>query len=227
MQSDDKKIHAILASLAEYFRDPADPVLFDVGAHEGSTIDLLLEMFPQSAIHAFEPDPGHFAKLSERCAAASRVTPHQVGVGSTSGRLEFHSNLFGSNGGVGSFLALDPRSGAQTVASHVVDVVTIDAFCRDNAIDHIDFLKLDVQGFEREVLLGAQRMLGERSIRTLQVEIIFFPFYERQLSFYDIESLLIPGGYRLFTVDNFFTTPDRQLFQLDAFYVGADFGRRA
>jgi hypothetical protein len=140
--------------------------------------------------------------------------------------LAFYANLLGEQNGCGSFIPLDPRSGAQTVATHTVDVTTIDEFCGRNAIAHIDFLKLDVQGFEREVLLGAQRLLDARAVRTLQVEIMFFPFYQRQLSFYDIESLLIPRHYRLFTIDNFFTTQDRQLYQLDAFYVGADFSVR-
>ena len=52
-----------------------------------------------------------------------------------------------------------------------VAVTTLDSVCKEHSIDHIDLLKIDVEGCEYEVLQGAARMIGSLSIDIIQFEI--------------------------------------------------------
>lgn len=74
---------------------------------------------------------------------------------------------------------------------------TLDNYCLQNNISKIDILKIDVQGFEAEVLLGASRLLADSLIDMLIIEVTFDDYYKHSTSFYDIESILLKRLYAL------------------------------
>lgn len=94
----------------------------------------------------------------------------------------------------------------------------MDRYCDTNTIDHVDLLKIDVQGAEDRVLAGAAKMLPRIDI--IQLEITFFSFYENCSGGNDIESLISPFDFTLFTINRVCLVPrtDRIHF-LEAFYV--------
>jgi Methyltransferase FkbM domain len=65
------------------------------------------------------------------------------------------------------------------------------------ALTHIDLIKVDVQGFDLEVLRGAATILSEGAVKTLLVEVNFISLYENQCSFGELEQLLKGKGYYL------------------------------
>ena len=80
--------------------------------------------------------------------------------------------------------------------TEVVDVDTIDLFCADNAIDCIDLLKIDVEGFEPQVLAGADRMLRESKIRFVYAECEFTRQPDApHASFFQLQELMSSRGY--------------------------------
>jgi FkbM family methyltransferase len=98
------------------------PVLFDIGANVGQTIDDLISAFPGSEIHAFEPGEKAFGKLSERYA--HRATLNNCGVGSSEGRMTF----FESAGTVmSSFLPIGEDGWGGNGAHRPVTVTTVEA----------------------------------------------------------------------------------------------------
>lgn len=202
-----------------------NPVIFDVGANIGGTIEAYRAQFPTAAIHAFEPDPELAPPLAEKFRGDARVTVSPVGIGAQPGVLPFNVCRAGGNNGIGSFLALNPDNAtvrtikAETLRTIDVPVTTLDAYCRTHGIEAIDFLKLDVQGFEDQCLLGAEALLARGAIRLIQVELLLSPMYAKTLSFYDIETILRPHGYRLYAIDDVYPRLGRELFQLDAFYI--------
>jgi hypothetical protein len=78
-----------------------------------------------------------------------------------------------------------------------VDVWTIDDFCRDNNIEKIDILKLDIQGGELAALIGAEKLLKEKNIRLIYTEAFFRQQYADQPLLYDIAKYLERFGYHL------------------------------
>lgn len=76
-----------------------------------------------------------------------------------------------------------------------VEVRTLDWFARENAVQHIDYLKIDVEGSEYEVLAGAGDLLNNVSL--LKVEVCFIPFRKDQKLFSHIDLLLREYGFDL------------------------------
>ncbi|MBI4595537.1 MAG: FkbM family methyltransferase [Candidatus Tectomicrobia bacterium] len=78
-----------------------------------------------------------------------------------------------------------------------LDTAGFDSFASDNAIDYVDFLKLDTESTELDILKGAARSL-KKSVIGLSIEIWFQPWHIGQPVFCDVYSFLRPLGFRLF-----------------------------
>jgi len=169
------------------------PVLFDVGANIGQTIDDLLAAFPRSEVHAFEPGEKAFGILSERHSQTAIL--NHCGVGSAE---QDHRLFFESAGTVmSSFLPIGAEGWGAEGIQQSVAVTTVDAYCSRKGIDHIDLLKTDVQGYDLEVLKGANRMLSERRVSLIYIEINFAEMYEGQARADEILRFIFDHGLRL------------------------------
>ncbi len=159
--------HVLRASASR--RDPY--VLFDVGANTGEYSAALLDRFSSvpAFVHAFEPSTRTYAELAKRLGGRDRVALHNIG--------------FSDANGPRALYAADGLSGLSSVYPRVLDhrnihmrqtetvmLRTLDDFCREESIDRIDFLKLDVEGHEFNVLKGSERMLREGRISAIQWE---------------------------------------------------------
>jgi hypothetical protein len=86
-----------------------------------------------------------------------------------------------------------------TVEQHEVDTIPLDAFIEARAAGGVDFLKLDTQGSELEILRSAPRRLD--GIAAVEVEVEFLPLYQRQPVFSDVDRDLTARGFRLFDLN--------------------------
>jgi hypothetical protein len=82
---------------------------------------------------------------------------------------------------------------------------TLDYYMGYNDIDHVDILKMDIQGAEPKVLKGAKERLGNFDI--ILTELNFYDLYKKQVSFYDIEQYLKPAGFKLFDISHISKNP--------------------
>src|SRR5438067_793997 len=146
----------------------AAPVIFDVGANRGQSIERFRRAFPGAAIHAFEPGRGTFAELQRRCGNLPGVYLNNVALGA---RPEQRTFLHNSRDDMSSFLEPSVDAWGEITARYPVEVITIDDYCAAQGIERIDILKSDTQGFDLAVLQGAQRMLARRAVRLIFMEI--------------------------------------------------------
>lgn len=167
---------------------PADAVIMDVGANHGQFATLARRHFPDATIYSFEPNPSSFAKLRDS-AKALNVIAIPMGCGDRPGTLQMFDSSVDAASGLATFVPGVFEHEGKTPVAIEATLTTIDDFCAERRIDHIGLLKIDVEGFEANVLMGAQRMLT-------RTDFVQFEFNEMNLlsktSMADLEKLL-PG----------------------------------
>jgi len=160
---------------------PRRPVIFDVGANVGQSIDLFSRLFPESSIYSFEPAADCFALLNRKYTN-DRVRLFQVALSSSDGAREF---FYYQKSVLNSLLPLDthpanPFADVKMIKTSMVNTRTVDGFMREAGISRIDLLKIDTQGWDYEVLLGAERALADGKVAAVMVELNFIPMYRGQ-----------------------------------------------
>lgn len=150
---------------------PNCDVVFDVGANVGSWAALAVQFNPGIRLHCFEPSKPTFLTLVGS-GLPGDVTYNHCGLGSKPEDLTLR--IFEEGAGINS---LYERKGledgwklAPQLGSETVRIITLDRYCADNSIDRIDFLKLDVEGHELEVLKGSSDMFHAGRIEVMQFE---------------------------------------------------------
>ncbi len=143
---------------------PETPLLFDVGANQGNWTDKALAFRGSKAIRieAFEPSSETRRILVERVGSNASVGVNAVALSSEVGTARFYSNSVGA--GTNS---LDSVSGDRV---EEVDVTTIDMYMAKHSLQRIDFLKIDTEGFDFNVLQGASGVLQQGNIEIIQFE---------------------------------------------------------
>lgn len=177
----------------------AEPVVFDVGAHDGETAMRLRGLFPMARIHCFEPFPDSCALLERATHGDPRTTIHRLGLSDARGTAMMNLN---ASTATNSLLRTDPRA-SETWGAGLVDTVgaieitttTLDDFCEECGIERIDLLKIDTQGSEYAVLAGASRLLSRQAVAVLVFELITADTYAGQRAPSEYFALLESRGY--------------------------------
>jgi FkbM family methyltransferase len=148
----DRKITALCGRIVR----PGDTVL-DVGANMGVVaLNLARLVGSKGAVHAFEPNPRMSSLLVQSIARNRYEHLHlyPMALGSQNGVLELNIPL--DNAGQGSFIYHKNADGHDTVQT---PVRTLTEVVREQGIERIRLIKIDVEGFENEVLLGGMEIL--------------------------------------------------------------------
>lgn len=150
--------------LRRWLPTAGEGVLFDIGANHGSYTRFLRQLSPGSQIYSFEPHPKTFASLQQRVAAAG-VTLVNMAVSDTSGTMQLYDFAESDGSTQASLAQASVGLFDSNTVSHTVETTTIDAFMAKSSIDTIDFLKVDTEGFDINVLRGGKNALSRGAIR--------------------------------------------------------------
>ena len=146
------------------------PIIFDVGANIGEYSMLLANEFPLSIIYAFEPNTSTFAQLVEKSSSPIKCINAGLGAEEKAEKIFTYSdNLSTAHASVYKdvFQVFHKRDDITEVD---FQLTTLDLFCKQEGISNIDFLKIDTEGNELNVLKGAKRMLLSGKIKIIQFE---------------------------------------------------------
>ena len=198
--------------------------ILDIGAYNGSTALQYAEAFPNATIHSFEPFPEAYLELVKNTEDKQNIRSHQLGLSSSVGTTTLYSNSFApTNSLFKTHLEGENTWGNTNVLKPLgeleINTITLDEFVKQNQIDKIDILKLDVQGAEYMVLEGAHETLKKRKVGIVYTEIITMPTYENQKSIEEIIAIYKSYGFELFNLYNYSRTNWGQLRQIDAIFV--------
>jgi FkbM family methyltransferase len=179
----------------------APPItVIDVGADGG--VDELSRLATLCHVHAFEPRKDSFEALRADSGQAKRYASiefHNVGLAATAGTHRLYvthvpqaSSLRRPNRDIAR--RYQRNSIFEVVGETDIECTTLDDFAAANAIGHVDYLKVDTQGTELDILLGGRGLLKRTSIISTEVE--FVELYEGQKLFDDVVRELSPFGFR-------------------------------
>lgn len=136
------------------------PILFDVGANDGSSMFKFTED-PNNIVYAFEPTPRLVQQLKEKAKTRPNYIVIDKAVSNVAGKATF--NVAGqADWGCSSLNSFNDnldktwpgRQDFKVTEQIEVDVIRLEDFINENQINRIDFLHCDVQGKDLEVLFG-------------------------------------------------------------------------
>jgi FkbM family methyltransferase len=145
-------------------------VVLDVGANAGIYSLAAIAAQPDVIVHAFEPTPEIAARLhaTAKLNHLENLHVHEVAVLGENGQatLNRYRGELGNNEGMNFVTKGVGNSGAERVKT-----ISLDQFCQDHSIDHVDLLKLDVQGQEYSALKGAELLIRAGRVGTIFMEL--------------------------------------------------------
>lgn len=209
--------HIDSLELLELVRTIGVKVIYDIGANAGTWALLARSIIPGARIDAFEPLETHCAAFLRNTADLTDIHLHRTALGASSAQRELRITSFSD---ASSFLALTAVGaeafGVSEVSSTTCAIVSLDDFRQERGLPFPELLKLDVQGFELEVLKGAPEVLAHAN--AVIVEVSFREYYSAQCLFSDVSSFLAASGFNL-TALSVATSLGRPLDQTDALFL--------
>ncbi len=181
----------------------------DVGAKD--KLEFINELKSITTLHAFEPNPVEYNKLktgykdylfkglhinnqglsNHNGIAQFNVTKHNSMCSLLDTDIENYEKHFGNYSEFNSW-----RDNVKVEKKINVELLTIDDYFQNNS-NVIDYLKIDTQGTELSILKGATKLLMDKKINVIKVEVSTISIYKNQALFSDIDIFMREYGYVL------------------------------
>ena len=181
-------------------------IILDVGAHKGESINLFLSSFKTKIIYSFEASPNTFKILSDKIEyfrnkfKSSKIVIENYAIGAVKKKVSLKQLKESSSSTIRNlnenskyfkkklFFLQGDKKGSFFKEVEVEQITLSDYLIKHN-IDNVDFLKIDTEGYEFEVLIGAKDMLSRISI------VLFEHHYDDMIAknykFSDIHNFLL------------------------------------
>lgn len=183
-------------------------IFLDIGQNIGDYTQDLLKLFPKSMVHGFEPNKALKTHLEDRFINMPNVILNNVALSSTHGTEQLFTYSNEVNSGHATLFkdVFRELHKSDNITSHEIQLNTLENYCKDSNIDTIDFLKIDVEGNEYEVLKGAGKMLSS-------IKVIQFEFNEMNI----VSRIFLKDFYDLLPGYKFYRITPKGLFSLGSY----------
>jgi len=204
------KFEGILGSTSEIIENqnslapsflPYNPTVIEIGSDEGAGTITLAATYPYGRIFAFEPHPRAFAVLQENVKACKNVSPINRAINNATGhaKLYLYRGKNNTDRGLEHLSSLLPifksDSNAFDNPSIMVPCVNLDDWCQLNHIDHVDFLRIDAEGLELQILENSQNVLKKAIV--IVVKTNFRQLRENGALYPDIKQFLEKNDFEM------------------------------
>ncbi|MBN1617921.1 FkbM family methyltransferase [Candidatus Dojkabacteria bacterium] len=142
-------------------------VIFDIGANIGYYSVIGSKIIGESGqVYAFEPDPFNLKLLNENITLNKQKNIISIpkAVGSSNQKISLQQDL-----NQGHTRVSTKEKSSQEIPQ--IEMITLDDFILENKISNVDYLKIDIEGYELYALEGAENSLGKGIIKTIMIEI--------------------------------------------------------
>ena len=168
-----------------------ESVVFDVGANMGVVCHWFAERC--NHVHAFEPHPANVSTIQSQMKLrnSQNITLHRFALGKEETQMELHVKDFHGHHSLGDV------DNSPTVDKLLVDVRTMDAVFEELKIERIHFLKIDVEGFESDVLSGSSSLLKNKKVDYILFELQETLLNSIQRTSQEVFQILFESGYQI------------------------------
>ena len=169
----------------------------DVGANVGQTAQHIRAAFPNATIHSVEPIKKTFQLLQQNTKGLN-VTTHNLALGAKNETIEISIDESNTNNSINSLVSGNNEiTSGQTFTEKIQVVATAD-FCNSLGITHVDYLKIDTEGYDLEVIKGAASMLSNNAISFVEAEVSMNPTNTFHVSFEKVKAYMEQENYFIF-----------------------------
>ncbi len=174
-------------------------IVFDVGANKGEWSKNVLLNVSSVNIYSFEPVASVFDVLKDNLSD-SEASLHNIAISDSDGKKRFF--YYNQNSELSTFYrrasSVEQELDIKPIQV-MVQTKTLDLFCKEQLISHIDFLKIDTEGAELDVLQGAVELLQGHKIKTIQFE-YGDTYSDVGITLRQVCQLLSSYGYTIFRI---------------------------
>ena len=151
----------------------------------------IIEYFPSSEIIGFEIEKEVCDQMNSKAAKGTRYFPFALGENNEKRKLYITENpmctsLYKPNENLANLYHELQYMNLKKETE--IETITLDSFVDEHSIDVIDFIKIDVQGAELDILKGSKKLLN--NVLKIECEVEFIPLYHDQPLFGDIAKFL-------------------------------------
>lgn len=172
---------------------PNTPIIFDIGAYKGTYTEHVLSVLSQANCYLFEPNTLLFLELAKKYRA------YNLAVSNANGDKTFYSCMDKADE-LSSTYKREIFSEVE-YKEEIISSITIDTFCTTLCIQYIDFLKIDVEGAELDVLVGSESLLKAKRIQFIQVE-YGGTYVDSGITFERVMRFMGEYGYKVYELVN-------------------------
>jgi len=195
-------------------------VILDVGANVGQYATEMRGIGYKQRIISFEPINSVFEVIKEKSETDSNWEVKRFALGDFDGATEINIS---NNSPSSSLIEMMPQHIEAAPFAKYIGKETISVKKLDTIFSNLDlsekslFMKLDVQGFEKQVLEGAKKSLP--FIKGIQIELSLVPLYKGEGLYLEMINYLDDLGYSLFSIEpGFINAETGQLLQFDGIF---------
>jgi FkbM family methyltransferase len=194
-------------------------VVYDIGAARGVTSCCLAKLKNVKAVHAFEPMKSSYQNLVQSISRFDKVFCHNIGLGNIEERKNININNLTNSSSLFSPTELFQNEipGVSTIDTESIDVCKLDSYVKQKSLQLPQVIKIDVQGYEKEVILGGIETV--RQAHYCFMEMSFCSLYENTPLFDELYQLMVGINFRLVGVSSPMTGKSGQQLQVDGLFM--------
>jgi FkbM family methyltransferase len=194
--------------------------VLDVGAHTGQFALAVRRALPDAMVHSFEPSGETFFELRRSCRADPGIRTWQLALSEEEGVVSMYRNEASATSSLLPMTALSQRAfpHATKWRPEMVTATTLDKWAATQSLVEPILIKVDVQGYEAQVLRGGTQTFGRALV--LLLEVSFAELYEGQSLFDDIYTLIRGLNFSCCGMfNNIYDPHSHGVLQSDALFV--------
>lgn len=212
--------HGILKRRMELLRKFNIDLILDVGANTGQYSGIVRRAGYNGDIVSFEPLSEAFQMLGKHIKKDKKWLAENIGLGNFDGETIINIS---QNSVCSSILNIksehvDAEPKSKYIAQEKILIRKLDSIFNKYEMKHRNiFLKIDTQGFEKEVIEGGTQSLSR--ITGIQLEMSLVELYEGESTYEDLKKLIESYGFEFFSLEPGFSDPSSgKLLQIDGIF---------